>query len=218
MVGADITADIPRDVADAYRKRESLWCGRCGASQRERRLATALLTFYGAGAHALADGVRAMDGLDILELNRFNAGHAYLNQLARTFYVEYPEEDMQAMTFPDESFDLVVTSETLEHVEDPVAAIRESFRVLRPGGRHVFTVPLRPDLATTRPRTGLRDVHHGRPPGPWRLLRKPTDDMLVRTDFGRDFGTLIETAGFELTTQGAGVDTVFAARRPESLS
>ena len=39
-------------------------------------------------------------------------------------------------------FDLVLTSETLEHVPDPRLALRETLRVLRPGGRHVFTVPL----------------------------------------------------------------------------
>ena len=47
------------------------------------------------------------------------------------------------------SFDLVLTSETLEHVPDLAAASREIRRVLVPGGRHIFTIPLLPDVPRT---------------------------------------------------------------------
>ena len=50
-------------------------------------------------------------------------------------------EDVTNLTFPDASLDLLVSSDVLEHVPDAHAAFRESFRVLRPGGAHVFTVP-----------------------------------------------------------------------------
>lgn len=43
--------------------------------------------------------------------------------------------DVQAMGFPDESFDIVVCNAVLEHVPDPLAAISELHRVLRPTGR-----------------------------------------------------------------------------------
>ena len=43
---------------------------------------------------------------------------------------------------PDESFDLVITQDVFEHVYDGPAAFREIERTLRPGGVHVFTVPL----------------------------------------------------------------------------
>lgn len=43
--------------------------------------------------------------------------------------------------YPDASFDLIVSFETLEHVEDPVALLREYARLLTPGGRIVASVP-----------------------------------------------------------------------------
>ena len=51
-------------------------------------------------------------------------------------------EDLQATSFADASFDLVITSEVLEHVPDALRAEREIVRILRPGGTYCFTVPL----------------------------------------------------------------------------
>ena len=41
----------------------------------------------------------------------------------------------------DGSFDAVLSSEVLEHVEDPRTYLAESFRVLRPGGRMLLSTP-----------------------------------------------------------------------------
>jgi SAM-dependent methyltransferase len=49
--------------------------------------------------------------------------------------------DARNLAFPDGTFDVVITSEVLEHVQDDVAAIAEMMRVLRPGGRFAATVP-----------------------------------------------------------------------------
>ena len=50
-------------------------------------------------------------------------------------------EDLMDLSFKDETFDLVLSSDVLEHVPDPYKAHREIYRVLKPNGRHVFTVP-----------------------------------------------------------------------------
>jgi len=43
-------------------------------------------------------------------------------------------EDIHDLTFPDNSVGTVLAFETLEHVADPIRAVEEMYRVLRPGG------------------------------------------------------------------------------------
>lgn len=49
--------------------------------------------------------------------------------------------DATRLPFADNTFDCVVTSEVLEHIQDDVSAIAELTRVLKPGGRLGVTVP-----------------------------------------------------------------------------
>jgi SAM-dependent methyltransferase len=51
--------------------------------------------------------------------------------------------DARSLPFPDDTFDVVITSEVLEHIQDDVAAIAEMVRVLKAGGRFAATVPAR---------------------------------------------------------------------------
>lgn len=46
--------------------------------------------------------------------------------------------DMRQMPFPDETFDLVITSAAMEYLPDVAEGISECGRVLRPGGRLLF--------------------------------------------------------------------------------
>lgn len=48
--------------------------------------------------------------------------------------LEFTVGDAYAMPFPDNTFDVVHAHQTLQHVADPVAVLREMRRVARPGG------------------------------------------------------------------------------------
>lgn len=50
-------------------------------------------------------------------------------------------EDLQNLSFDDAVFDVMLSTDVFEHIPDPYKAHAEVFRVLRPGGRHIFTVP-----------------------------------------------------------------------------
>jgi len=43
---------------------------------------------------------------------------------------------------PDESFDCILSTAVLEHLEDPQEALIEAFRILKPGGYAIYTAPL----------------------------------------------------------------------------
>jgi SAM-dependent methyltransferase len=49
--------------------------------------------------------------------------------------------DAQAPAFPDSTFDVILASDVLEHLDDERAAVRAWFRILRPGGLLVALVP-----------------------------------------------------------------------------
>ncbi len=51
--------------------------------------------------------------------------------------------DMHQMTFPDNSFNVVYSSHSLEHAYDPQKVINEIKRICRPGGYVVIEVPIR---------------------------------------------------------------------------
>jgi ubiquinone/menaquinone biosynthesis C-methylase UbiE len=51
----------------------------------------------------------------------------------------YPEVDMQNLPFEDEIFDVVISDQVIEHLENPQKAVDESFRVLKKGGIAIHT-------------------------------------------------------------------------------
>jgi SAM-dependent methyltransferase len=55
--------------------------------------------------------------------------------------IEFAVADGRRLPFADASFDRIICTETLEHVEDVGQTLRELARVLRPGGRLAFSVP-----------------------------------------------------------------------------
>ncbi|HJQ35762.1 MAG TPA: methyltransferase domain-containing protein [Thermoanaerobaculia bacterium] len=76
-------------------------------------------------------------------------------------------EDLQQLSFPDDSFDLIVSFEVLEHVPDAAAALSELARCLRPGGTLFLTAPFRDTAPENEVRAVLADdgaITHFLPP------------------------------------------------------
>jgi len=66
-------------------------------------------------------------------------------------------QDLMGLSFPSESIDLVLSSDVFEHMPAPYKAHHEVFRVLKPGGRHIFTVPFYQTEFLDEDRTILND-------------------------------------------------------------
>ncbi len=61
--------------------------------------------------------------------------------------VEFDTVDAAKLHYPDDSFDRVIATHVLEHMQNPHAVIREWCRVLRPGGVLSLILPCDPGLA-----------------------------------------------------------------------
>ena len=78
------------------------------------------------------------------EVNRTRdtfAAMAVAGEIETASFVGVLRGDATKLPFDDDTFDRVITSEVLEHIQDDVSAIAELTRVLKPGGTLAATVP-----------------------------------------------------------------------------
>ena len=128
-------------------------------------------------------------------------------------------EDLENLSFEDESFDLHLTQDVFEHLFNPAAAFREIARTLRPGGAHVFTTPLVRKNEPTRFCAHLaRDgtvVHLIEPP---EYHRDPisSEGSLVTVNWGYDIADYIFKA-CRLFTKLVFVDNIELGIRAEYI-
>lgn len=191
-------------------KQQGTYCEGCGSNIRSLALANAIRAFF--GTHRLLqdiDPTNFITDFSILEINEAGNLTPSLKELGTYTFGAYPEVDMHALPYDNGTFDMIVHSDTLEHVRNPQHALSECLRVLKPGGGLCFTVPVIIGRIS-RNRDGLAKSYHGVP-------KLAADDFVVHTEFGADAWTYILDAGFtelSIYTFAYPAGIAFMAKRP----
>jgi SAM-dependent methyltransferase len=177
-------------------KHKFVLCPQCGSHVRQR-LITAALEW----CEPVRRRVR-VEGASVLHISpEYCLGLVFKRRAAEYVRADNwtPDCDLRLdMTdmcaIADGRFDIVVACDVLEHIDDDRAAIRETRRVLRPGGTAILTVPqFDHDEPTLENRTISSKEERDRVYGQEDHLR----------NYGRDFGARLEEAGFSITVISA---------------
>jgi len=126
--------------------------------------------------------------LKILSVNTAGGLHKTLNKVKNYKLAEFPEHDMTNLGFEDGTFDLVIHSDTLEHVPSPLLGLQECRRVLADGGSCIFTIPIIIGRLSVD-RKGKKASYHGN-------SDTLANDWVVQTEYGADAWTDGFRAGF----------------------
>lgn len=197
--------------------RETCTCAACGATNRHRQLAYVLCTALAKQIGRPLAGLPSIEASwpDVAIYNTEARGPVHTRLAGLRFYQasEYfgpsfrsgervagiQHQDLQLLSFADAQFDVVLSSDVFEHVPDPYRAHAEVCRVLRRGGRHIFTVPFHGEgyLDETRARLGPTGVEHVLPPVYHHDPQSGKDDVLVYTIFGLEMLVRLKRIGFD---------------------
>ncbi len=173
-------------------------CLFCSANERYELLAMEIRQRFG----------ERLSEMNVLELDPRSPLRALLSgakKYTRSFYEEgcpVPEKDgavcadITALNFENNSIDLIVSSDVLEHVPAFDKALSESARVLKMGGAHLFTVPPR---ASTKKRAVVDAgrIVHLEPPE-YHLDPLSAEGILAFWDIGPDLGTIFPIKGLDV--------------------
>ena len=187
--------------------RERLECPRCRMNNRQRLVATLM-------RQALSDNqgqkVYLMEA--VTPIYNWAAATFKQHTIIGSEYLghEYPggsivkgirHEDVENLSFANESLDLIVSNDVFEHVPDPSKAFAECARVLKPGGVMLATMPFHSgnDVSVVRAKLHDGKLEHILPPA-FHGNPLSADGSLVFTDFGWDVLTTMKDAGFSKVT------------------
>lgn len=182
--------------------REDLKCARCRSSSRQR----ALVDYLDRALPALGE-------LHVYEPSPVPPTVGYFERYSgRYTWSQYSpdaegrvsdnprNQDLQALEFPDNVFDLVVSQDVFEHVAEPGKAFSEVARVLKPGGSHIFTIPwFGGQLTETRARIEAGEIVDLHPPE-FHSDPNARGGARVFTRFGSDIEEIISNSSGMVTS------------------
>ena len=206
-----VCGEFTRFAGFTANRRESGLCAVCGAFNRQRQMAYAVRRLTGQdmrGPFRFDPAFRSFSAEAWGPLARalgchpghvgaeyFGPDHRPGERIDGTRH-----EDLCHLSFAAGALDLVLSSDVLEHMQDPYAAHREIHRVLKPGGRHLFTVPFREGAAQDEIRACRQDgrtVHLAEPLYHADPVAPGGRGVLVWTIFGAEMGRKIAALGFQ---------------------
>lgn len=161
-------------------QREGSACGVCGAVMRFRSLMCVLVErLFGAPLPLTAlSPQKQLCGIGMSDAPAYARRLEELFDYTNTFFHTHPRLDITSIDNSSlERYDFVITSDVFEHVAPPVqCAFDNLFRILKPGGWAVFSVPFSLDDETKEHYPQLHDftVSQG-PDGRWRLSNVTAD-------------------------------------------
>ena len=132
-----------------YVPRPNAQCPICGSLERHRltwlflkektNLFTAKLRMMHVAPESQLGGrFKALTNIDYLSVD-LESSRAMVNM------------DITDLKYPDNSFDVIYASHVFEHIPDDKKAMRELFRVLKPGGWAILQVPIRSQITEEDP-------------------------------------------------------------------
>jgi 2-polyprenyl-3-methyl-5-hydroxy-6-metoxy-1,4-benzoquinol methylase len=100
--------------------------------------------------------------------------------------------------YDDNSFDYVMCGEVLEHLYDPFPAVEEAYRVLKPGGKYIFSVPHPNSFMCT---DKLGDYHQ-------QNFTLEILDTMVYSYFKRDSASIVEIPYIDRFNMANGIEPI----------
>lgn len=127
---------------------EEYSCPNCGASDRDRLIVSFLEK---EGLQEAAEGLRLLQIAPAAAISRWiNKKCPHIQYDTTDLYMDhvtFHSDIMDMHMVPDETYDVIICSHVLEHVQDDRKALSELKRTLKPEGKVIFLVPV--DLNAT---------------------------------------------------------------------
>ena len=183
--------DVTFIARDAW-LRDNYRCSNCGSIPRERALMSVVESRFPRWRelviHESSPGNRGASRKLAKQCSHYVPSQFFPDTKPGAIVGGIRCENLEALSFDDESIDLHVTQDVLEHVFRPSRVFREIARTLKPGGAHIFTVPIVNKEKPSALRAQLGDdgqVGHLQPPV---FHGNPISDQgsLVTVDWGFD--------------------------------
>lgn len=179
-----------------YNLRANLFCNHCRSIPRERAFAWCLREFVpnwrNLVVHESSPASRSISEVMKRDCKQY-IGTQYFPEIAGGEFKDGVRcENLEALTFADESIDLHCHLDVMEHVNKPSFCFSEMRRTLKPGGKIIFTTPVYDGKMKTERRAlyGPEGIKHFAEP---EYHGNPINDQgaLVTFHYGSDFADLI---------------------------